>query len=84
MIQTSARHAETDAHYKAPDVAGYGEVPHGEKVRLFEQVKVTFGSPITSLAAMSAASVSRPARPPSSTTSARAASLRRPRARTWT
>jgi heterodisulfide reductase subunit C len=42
MIQTSARHAETDAHYKAPDVAGYDEVPHDEKVRLFEQVKGDF------------------------------------------
>ena len=42
MIETAARHDETDAHYKAPDVAGYAEVPHEEKVRLFEQVKGDF------------------------------------------
>ena len=42
MIETAARHDETDAHYKALDVAGYAEVPHEEKVRLFEQVKGDF------------------------------------------
>jgi heterodisulfide reductase subunit C len=42
MIETATRHDETDAHYKAPDVAGYAEVPHEEKVRLFEQVKGDF------------------------------------------
>jgi heterodisulfide reductase subunit C len=42
---TAARHAETDAHYKAPNVAGYAEVPHEAKVRLFEQMKgdIRFG-----------------------------------------
>jgi len=42
MIQTSAPRAETDVYFKAPDVAGYAEVPHDEKVRLFEQVKADF------------------------------------------
>ena len=45
MTMTAARHAETDAHYKAPNVAGYAEVPHEAKVRLFEQMKgdIRFG-----------------------------------------
>ena len=36
---------ETDAHYKAPAVAGYPDVPYAEKERLFEQVRsdIRFG-----------------------------------------
>ena len=35
----------TDAHYKAPGVAGYPDVPYEEKVRLFGEVKsdIRFG-----------------------------------------
>jgi heterodisulfide reductase subunit C len=45
MSVTAARQVETDAHYKAPDVAGYAEVAHEVKLRLFEQVKddIRFG-----------------------------------------
>ena len=42
MTETVVRDAETDAHYKVPDVAGYAEVPHEQKKRLFEQVKGDF------------------------------------------
>ena len=37
MTTTDA--SRTDAHYKAPDVAGYTDVPFEEKERLFGQVK---------------------------------------------
>ena len=35
----------TDAHYKAPAVAGHTDVPYEEKERLFEQVRsdIRFG-----------------------------------------
>ncbi|MGO9584051.1 MAG: 4Fe-4S dicluster domain-containing protein [Acidimicrobiales bacterium] len=39
MNLTAAREAETDAHYKAPDVAGYADVSYEVKLRLFDQVK---------------------------------------------
>ncbi len=39
MTTTAASRPETDAHYKVWDVAGYADVPHEAKVRLFEQVK---------------------------------------------
>jgi heterodisulfide reductase subunit C len=39
MTLTAAREAETDAHYKAPDVAGYADVSYEVKLRLFDQVK---------------------------------------------
>jgi len=42
MTETVAQLAEADAHYKALDVAGYPEVAHEEKERLFEQVKGDF------------------------------------------
>lgn len=45
MMLTTAPPPETDAHYKAPGVAGYGDVSDEVKTRLFEQVKadVRFG-----------------------------------------
>lgn len=39
MTLTAGREAETDAHYKAPDVAGYADVSYEVKLRLFDQVK---------------------------------------------
>jgi heterodisulfide reductase subunit C len=39
MTVTAPRQAETDAHYKIPDVAGYPEIPLEDKARLFQQVK---------------------------------------------
>ena len=42
MTETVAQLAAADAHYKALDVAGYTEVAHEEKERLFEQVKGDF------------------------------------------
>jgi heterodisulfide reductase subunit C len=39
MPGTAVRYTETDPDYKAPDVAGYADVPQDVKVRLFEQVK---------------------------------------------
>ena len=42
MTETLSQLAVADAHYKALDVAGYAEVAHEEKERLFEQVKGDF------------------------------------------
>ena len=42
MATASMPDTEADAYYKAPEVAGYADVPHDEKVRLFAQVKGDF------------------------------------------
>jgi heterodisulfide reductase subunit C len=39
MTGTTVLQTETDAHLKVPEVAGYADVPHETKLRLFEQVK---------------------------------------------
>jgi len=39
MTVTAATQAKTDPYYKAPEVAGYTEVPYETKAKLFEQVK---------------------------------------------
>lgn len=45
MAPAQARQAEMDAHYKLPEVAGYGEVDQDTKLRLFEEIKadIRFG-----------------------------------------
>ncbi|MGD1012039.1 MAG: 4Fe-4S dicluster domain-containing protein [Acidimicrobiales bacterium] len=45
MTATTVLQAETDAHLKVPEVAGYPEVPHDTKLRLFEQVKADIRFP---------------------------------------
>jgi heterodisulfide reductase subunit C len=39
MTVTAAQQAETDVHYKVPDITGYADVPYEIKAQLFEQVK---------------------------------------------
>jgi heterodisulfide reductase subunit C len=39
MTATASVRSGVDPHYKNPEIAGYGEVPHEVKVDLFEQVR---------------------------------------------